>query len=145
MPYFAYSFISDHITTNNCYYLLSLCKTKRENKMEIEFEKVWIKNCTCYYFDDIIKLEDFDHDIFIEKKSDGNILIYDILYKLELIWNLRFFKIDGIMRIYDRTRYLTLFGSEIHDSIYRRIKYPNKPKSGITYIFSHYFRIWFFT
>ena len=39
----------------------------------------------CYYFDDIIKLEDFDHDIFIEKKSHENILIYDILYKLELI------------------------------------------------------------
>ena len=27
-----------------------------------EFEKVRIKNRTCYYFDDIIKLEDFDFD-----------------------------------------------------------------------------------
>ena len=25
-----------------------------------EFLKVRVKNCTCYYFDDIIKLEDFD-------------------------------------------------------------------------------------
>ena len=25
-----------------------------------EFKKVCIKNCTCYYFHDIIKLEDFD-------------------------------------------------------------------------------------
>ena len=30
----------------------------------------------CYYFDDIIKLEDFDIDkILIAEKSDGNILI----------------------------------------------------------------------
>ena len=28
-----------------------------------EFEKVCIKNCTCYYFSDMIKLEDFDIDI----------------------------------------------------------------------------------
>ena len=27
-----------------------------------EFKKVFIKNCTCYYFDDISKLEDFDFD-----------------------------------------------------------------------------------
>ena len=27
-----------------------------------EFKKVCIKNCTCYYFDDISKLEDFDFD-----------------------------------------------------------------------------------
>ena len=25
-----------------------------------EFKKLCIKNCMCYYFDDIIKLEDFD-------------------------------------------------------------------------------------
>ena len=30
----------------------------------------------CYYFDDIIKLEDFDIDkILIAEKSDGNILM----------------------------------------------------------------------
>ena len=27
---------------------------------KIEFKKFLIKNRTCYYFDDIIKLEDFD-------------------------------------------------------------------------------------
>ena len=32
----------------------------------------------CYYFDDIIKLEDFDIDnIFIDEKSHKNILIYN--------------------------------------------------------------------
>ena len=27
-----------------------------------EFIKARIKNCSCYYFDDVIKLEDFDFD-----------------------------------------------------------------------------------
>ena len=27
-----------------------------------EFKKVCIKNCTCYYFNDTIKLQDFDID-----------------------------------------------------------------------------------
>ena len=35
-----------------------------------EFKKVCIKNRTCYYFNDIIKLEDFDLDnILIDEKS----------------------------------------------------------------------------
>ena len=52
---------------------------KTENN---EFKKVRIKNRTCYYFDDIIKLEDFDIDnILIDKKLHKNILIYDISCK----------------------------------------------------------------
>ena len=47
-----------------------------------EFEEVRIKNRTCYYFNDIIKLEDFDLDnILIDEKSYENILIYNISYK----------------------------------------------------------------
>ena len=47
-----------------------------------EFKKVRIKNCTCYYFIDKIKLEDVDIDnMFIEEKPHENILIYDISYK----------------------------------------------------------------
>ena len=35
-----------------------------------EFIKVHIKNCTCYYFFDIIKLEDFDfYNVLIDEKS----------------------------------------------------------------------------
>ena len=35
-----------------------------------EFKKVCIKNSTCYYFDDIIKLEEFDlHNISIDENS----------------------------------------------------------------------------
>ena len=44
--------------------------------------KVRIKNRTCYYFDDIIKLEDFDIDnILVDEKSHETILIYDISHK----------------------------------------------------------------
>ena len=36
---------------------------------------------------------------------------------------IRFDKIDGFIRVYDRTRYLVLFGSEKYDSMYNRIRY----------------------
>ena len=81
--------------------------------------KVRIKNRACYYFDDIIRLEDFSIDnISIDGKSHENILIYDFWYKKLIGSNpLRIRlddKIDGIIRI---------------TSII----------SGITYIFSPYF------
>ena len=39
-----------------------------------------MKNCTFYYFDDIIKFEDFGLDnILIDEKSNENILVYNIL------------------------------------------------------------------
>ena len=41
-----------------------------------ELRKVSIKNHMCYYFDDIIKIEDFDSDnILIDQKSHKNVLI----------------------------------------------------------------------
>ena len=41
-----------------------------------------IKNCTCYYFDDIIKIEYFYLDnILIDEKLYKNILVYNISYK----------------------------------------------------------------
>ena len=47
-----------------------------------EFKKVYIKNRTCFYFDDIIKLDDFDIDNFCHWwKNTRNNLIYDISYK----------------------------------------------------------------
>ena len=69
-------------------------------------------------------------------------MIYDISYKTltdPKPLRIRFFKIDGIIRIYDGTRYLTLLGSEKYETIYNRIRYIISQKSGITYIFSHYF------
>ena len=44
------------------------------------------------------------------------------------------------MRIrFDETRYLTLFGSEKYDALCDRISYLISQKSGITYIFSHFY------
>ena len=50
-----------------------------------------------------------------------------------------FDKTDGFIRIYDGTRYFTLFGSEKYDAMCDRIRYLISLKSGMTYIFSHYF------
>ena len=90
----------------------------------------------CYYF------EDFDIDIIlIDEKSHENILIYDISYKTLLDskpLRIRFDKRDEFMRIFDGTKYLTLFGSENFDAVYDRIRYFISLKSSITYIFSHY-------
>ena len=70
----------------------------------------------CYYFDDMIKIENFDLDnILVDEKLYKNILVYNISYK-SLIdskpLRIRFNKIDGFIRVYDGTRSLVLFGSE---------------------------------
>ena len=100
-----------------------------------------IKNCTCYYFDEIIKIEGFDFDnILLDERSYKNILIYGILCKnvigakpLRIMFN----KVDEFIRVYDGTRYLVLFGPEKYDAIYNRIKYVISQKNGITFVFSH--------
>ena len=97
--------------------------------MKVENNKLWkvcIKNRTCYYFDDIIKVEDFDIDnILIHEKSRENTLIYDMSYKNvndSKPLRIRLNKIDEFIRIYDVTRYLTLFGSENYDGFHDRIR-----------------------
>ena len=91
-----------------------------------ELKKVRVKNCTCDYFDDIIKLEDFHIDnILIDGKPHENNLIYHISYTTLIDPKplcIRFDKIDGFIRIYDGSRYLTLFGSEEYEAIYNRIR-----------------------
>ena len=52
---------------------------------------------------------------------------------------IKFDKIDGCIRIYDGTRYLTLLDSQKYDTIYDSIRYLLSPKCDMTYIFSHYF------
>ena len=69
-------------------------------------------------------------------------MIYDISYKTLFgpkSFRIKLDKIDGIIRIYDGTSYLTLFGTKKYDAIYDRIRYFTSLKSSITYIFSHYF------
>ena len=72
-----------------------------------EFYKVCIKNRRCYYFDDIIRFEDFDFDnTLIDEKSYENILIYDILYKTSIgakPLRISFDKIDGFNKVLSRS------------------------------------------
>ena len=71
------------------------------------------------------KIKDFDFDnTLIDKKSHKNVLVYKILHKIFNDYKplrIRFDKIDGFIKVYDGTRYLVLFGSEKHDSIYNRL------------------------
>ena len=51
-----------------------------------ELKEIDIKNCTCYYFEDIIRVGDFElinvlKDIKSRKNSFENILIYEISCK----------------------------------------------------------------
>ena len=74
----------------------------------------------------------------IDEESHENILIYDISHKTSIgskPLQIRFDKIDGIIRNCDGTRDLTLFGTKKYDIIYDRIRYLMSLKSGITYIF----------
>ena len=106
-----------------------------------ELKEIGIKNRICYYFDDIIKIEDFDlQNIWIDKKPYKNILVYKISHKILLGYKplrIEFDKIDGIIRVCDETRYLVLFVNEKYYSIYERIIYLISVKSDITYIISH--------
>ena len=44
-----------------------------------ELKEIDIKNCTCCYCDNIIKIDNFDsHNILIDEKSYKNILAYGI-------------------------------------------------------------------
>ena len=90
-----------------------------------EFKKIDIKKCTCYYFDDIMKVEDNDFDnILLDEETYENILIYDISYKTftgPKPLRITFDKVDGVIKIYDGTRYLELFGSRKHNAFYECI------------------------
>ena len=50
-----------------------------------EFKEIDVKNCRCYYFDDIMRVIDIDFsDNLLDEKSYKtyeNILIYDISFK----------------------------------------------------------------
>ena len=57
-----------------------------------------------------------------------------------------FDKIDGFIRVYDGIIYLVLFGGEVYDFSYNRIRYLTGVKNGITYVISHNYakvKIWF--
>ena len=51
--------------------------------------------------------------------------------------SINFDKINGVIKVYDRTRYLLSFGGEKYDFIYNRIRYLKGGESCITYIISY--------
>ena len=69
-----------------------------------------------YYFNDIIKFESFGyHNITLDEKSNENIFIFDFTYQAFVAarsLHIRFHKIEGFIRVYDRSRYLVLFEPE---------------------------------
>ena len=73
-----------------------------------ELKEIDVKNCTCYYFADIMRVIDIGFsNILLNKKSCKtyeNILIYDISYKTFMVSKLlhiRINEIDVFIKIYD--------------------------------------------
>ena len=73
----------------------------------------------------------------MNEKSYENILIYDISYRTSTgakPLRIRFDKIDGFTRVYNRTRYLVLFDPKKYHGIYNRVIYLIRQKRGIGYV-----------
>ena len=114
----------------NIYYHFTTAALNKTNW----YEKYLIK-MECYYFDDIIEIEDFDfNNILIDKKSYQNILVYSISCNLvgAKPLRIRFDKVDEFIRVYDGIKYLVLLSPEKCDSISNRTRYLIGEKSGIT-------------
>ena len=91
-----------------------------------ELNEITIKNCTCYYFDEIFRFEHFDLDILIDLKLYEDILVYNFSYKTSIgakPFSIRLEKIGRFTRFYDGTRYLVLFVAEKYDFICNRVRY----------------------
>ena len=84
--------------------------TKFIIKMESndKLKDIDIKIHTCYYFNNIMKFQDFNLDnILIDEKSHENILVYNISYKNLIDGKplcIRFDNIDGFIRVNNGTR-----------------------------------------
>ena len=96
-----------------------------EHKDELKEDD--IKNCSCYYFVDIMRVRDIDpSDTLLDEKSYENILIYNISYKTFMgakPLHIRFDKIDGFIITYGGIRYLEIFGYWLYDEVYNRTRY----------------------
>ena len=65
-------------------------------------KNVCSKNRTCYYLDDIIKIEDFDFDnILLDRKSYKNILIHSFIQNFD--W-CKTAKVERFIRDYDGSK-----------------------------------------
>ena len=102
-----------------------------------ELKEINIKNCACYYFDDIIRDFDTNFDnILLDEKLYENISVYDISCKTSTGTKplpIRFNKIDGFIKVHGGDfRHLVLFDYEYFAQICDKIKYFISEKSGTT-------------
>ena len=108
-------------------------------EMEInEFKKVGIKIRMCYFFDDIIEIQNFDFDNnILDEKCEGNNLMYDVLYKTMIgakPLDIMFDKVNGFITDYDEVKYLILFVLGKYDAFFDRIIYKNKTKKSVFFL-----------
>ena len=111
-----------------------------------ELKEIDMKNCTCYDFNNISKVGDFDFDnILIDEKNIlkimyrkyKNILVYDKQNIVAKPLRIRLITVDGFIRAYNGTRYLVLFDPENYVCICNRIRYLIGQESAISYVISH--------
>ena len=99
----------------------------------------------CYYFDDIININDLELDnVLIDEKSYENILFCEFTYKTPYSAKflcITFDKDDEYARKYYKTSYLKLFYSEKFKVIFGRIRYLIRLKSNTPYVVSHDMKI----
>ena len=106
-----------------------------------ELKEIDIKNRTCYYFDDITKLKDFDLDnIFNRLKIiPKQIGLWQFIQNFDWCKFIAYQvdKVNGFIRVYNGNKCLVLFGDEKYDFIYNRIRHLVGVKTCITYVISH--------
>ena len=100
-----------------------------ENKNVLK--EIDIKNCACWYFDDIINGTDiYFSDIFLEEKLYENISVYEILYKISMgpkPLRIRFDKVDGFIMVLDgKIKHFVLLDYELFDKLCDKISYKLK-------------------
>ena len=70
-----------------------------------ELKEIGIKNCVCYYFDDIININDLDlSNILLNEKSFEILLIYDVAYKTVCSVKPLLIIFDKVNEIYQKIR-----------------------------------------
>ena len=102
-----------------------------------ELKEIDIKNCTSYYFDDIIKNRDiYLVDILLDERMFENISVYENSYKNSTgpkPLSIRFNKIDEFSRVHSgEFRHLIFFDYVLLDKICDKVKYLICEKIGIT-------------
>ena len=89
-----------------------------------------IKNCTYYFFDDIIDIKEFDpSNIKFDEKSYKNILIYYIAYVAVKDW--KYVKINSLDPLYLMFNIIDEYFEEINRNKYLTLVPANENKGNI--------------